>query len=100
MWEPQNAPATRLYASMLDAHTGRFGPPEHDQKRYLWGLAQEVAHREQLTLKYGVKEPGAAVPGRESIARGYAVGHIERTGSGELWMRWESRWMPDQTQTW
>ncbi|GAA1812213.1 hypothetical protein [Nesterenkonia flava] len=87
--------ATRLYATMLQAHTEGFGEPTEEHKRYLWGLALQVVGRERLRLKYGLMRPGAAVA-REFHGRGYAVGHRDRSDEPSwVAVQWESHWLPE-----
>ncbi|WP_147107083.1 hypothetical protein [Nesterenkonia populi] len=83
----------QLYATMLAAHTDHFSEPADEHRRYLWGLAAELAEREGLALRWGVKAEGAALPTRELNDKRLAEDALERAPvTSHLVSRWESRW--------
>lgn len=92
----QRPEAVRLYGSMLAAHTEALGEPDQAQKRYLWGLAQRVAEREKLSLRYGAFRPGGGEPMREGGARGFQAHFAERV-HGYVGVRWESEWVREES---
>lgn len=82
---------------MLRAHTEANGEPPRDHKRYLWGLAKQVVADEDLRLLYGVRQDHLrqVIPSHPGKSRGWAQSVIERTGEGQIHIKWESHWRPE-----
>lgn len=90
-----NSEETRLYRTMLQAHTERLGEPSPEQRRYLWGLAREVVAREELRLVYAVAQETSTYLPKEILDPHLAQDELAQRGDG-WWIeaRWKGRWAP------